>query len=407
MGLCSGRVRDAELPDVPMRQWVLALPYTLRGLVAVRADVMGAIAKIFVEEVFRWQRSQVAGTTKLHGAALLVPQRFGGSLQLSPHLHAIFTDGVYDEQARFERTPVPTSRDLDHVASRIAERSARWLRRRGYTFDESPSDHQPDFAEQSAQASLRLGELATVDDDGHVTPLGRRQERHRALKTKGVARGFDLHADVTVRQGDRAGRERLCRYILRPPLVLERLSLTADGRVAYERKYQSAGASHVVMTPTEFLARLSALVFPPRHPILRYHGIFAANHKLRARVVPNTPPEQRADARTPKRAKSKPTPVEHSVAAADARPTNNEPLPGPSDRTALALVNQPLDWAALLKRIYDIDALACPCGARLRFVALVTEPEPIANILRALDLDPTPPARAPPKQPSLPWLEPP
>jgi hypothetical protein len=52
----------------------------------------------------------------------------------------------------------------------------------------------------------------------------------------------------------------MSRYILRPPLVLERPSLTADGRVAYERKYQSRGTSHIVMTPVEFLIRLSALV---------------------------------------------------------------------------------------------------------------------------------------------------
>jgi hypothetical protein len=26
-----------------------------------------------------------------------------------------------------------------------------------------------------------------------------------------------------------------------------------------------------------------------------------------------------------------------------------------------------IDWATLLRRVYDIDALACPCGGRLRF----------------------------------------
>jgi hypothetical protein len=57
-------------------------------------------------------------------------------------------------------------------------------------------------------------------------------------------------------------------------------------------------------------------------------------------------------------------------------------------------------------RAYDIDALACACGGRLRFVALVTEPEPIAQILGALGIDSTPPARAPPKQPSFQWQEP-
>ncbi|HKX06519.1 MAG TPA: transposase [Methylomirabilota bacterium] len=33
---------------------------------------------------------------------------------------------------------------------------------------------------------------------------------------------------------DRAGVERLCRYILRPPFAQERLRLRADGRVALE-----------------------------------------------------------------------------------------------------------------------------------------------------------------------------
>jgi len=63
--------------------------------------------------------------------------------------------------------------------------------------------------------------------------------RNDPPKTKGVAQGFDLHADVCVAAGDRDGRERLCRYIPRPPRVLERLSRTQDGRIAYERKYKS------------------------------------------------------------------------------------------------------------------------------------------------------------------------
>jgi hypothetical protein len=34
----------------------------------------------------------------------------------------------------------------------------------------------------------------------------------------------------------------------------------------------------------------------------------------------------------------------------------------------------PLDWATFLRRVYNIDALACPCGGRLKFVELVEEP---------------------------------
>jgi hypothetical protein len=56
----AARLVDHVLPEQPVRQWVLALPWSLRGLVAVRGEVLNAVAKVFVEEVFRWQREQVA-----------------------------------------------------------------------------------------------------------------------------------------------------------------------------------------------------------------------------------------------------------------------------------------------------------------------------------------------------------
>jgi hypothetical protein len=50
-----------------------------------------------------------------------------------------------------------------------------------------------------------------------------------------------------------------------------------------------------------------------------------------------------------------------------------------------------IDWATLLQRIHDIDALACSCGGRLRVIALITEPEVAAAILTALRLPAGPP----------------
>lgn len=35
-----------------------------------------------------------------------------------------------------------------------------------------------------------------------------------------------------------------------------------------------------------------------------------------------------------------------------------------------------IDWAELLKRVHDLDALACPCGGRLKFVALILDADP-------------------------------
>ncbi|MEO8902087.1 MAG: transposase [Polyangiaceae bacterium] len=38
---------------------------------------------------------------------------------------------------------------------------------------------------------------------------------------------------------------------------------------------QSGCRSHRVMQPVQFLARLAALIPPPRHPLVRFYGVFA------------------------------------------------------------------------------------------------------------------------------------
>src|SRR4051812_37025445 len=71
--------------------------------------------------------------------------------------------------------------------------------------------------------------------------------------------------------------------------LLERLSVLPDGRVAYRVKYAGRGGTHRVMTKVEFLARLAALVAPPRYPLVRYHGVLAPHSKWPSAVVPRPP----------------------------------------------------------------------------------------------------------------------
>ena len=56
-----------------------------------------------------------------------------------------------------------------------------------------------------------------------------------------------------------------------------------------------------------------------------------------------------------------------------------------------------VEWAALLRRSFDVDVMQCPkCGGRLRVVAVITEREPVRRILAHLGLptEAAPPARA-------------
>jgi Putative transposase len=70
--------------------------------------------------------------------------------------------------------------------------------------------------------------------------------------------------------------ERLARYVGRPPLAAERLSLLRDGRLLYRLKHRwRDGTTHVIYEPLELLERLAALVPPPKFNIVRYSGVFA------------------------------------------------------------------------------------------------------------------------------------
>ena len=100
------------------------------------------------------------------------------------------------------------------------------------------------------------------------------------------AEGFSLHGQVLIPAGRRDRFEGLCRYIARPPLANARLSQLPDGRLCYELKRPwSDGISHVVFEPLEMLEKVVALIPRPWTHLVRYHGVFAPNHRLRSRVI--------------------------------------------------------------------------------------------------------------------------
>jgi hypothetical protein len=106
------------------------------------------------------------------------------------------------------------------------------------------------------------------------------------------ALGISVYAKQCVDGRDRRQLERLCRYITRPPLALERLSRRADGRLELELKsVWKDGTRAVVLEPDDLLVRLCAAVPAPRLHLLRYFGILSSHHALRSEVTPCTEPE--------------------------------------------------------------------------------------------------------------------
>ena len=100
--------------------------------------------------------------------------------------------------------------------------------------------------------------------------------RRRRDGSVAKAAGFSLHAGVASEAQEREKLERLCRYITRPAVSTERLSLTNQGNIRYRLKtpYRD-GTTDVVFDPLDFMARLAALVPTPRVNLTRYHGVNA------------------------------------------------------------------------------------------------------------------------------------
>jgi len=164
-------------------------------------------------------------------------------------------------------------------------------------------------------------------------------------------------------------------------VATERLALLADGRVAYGLRHPwRDGTTHVAFEPLDFVAKLAALVPPPRRNVVRYHGVLSAAARLRSRIVPAGP--------TPEAA----VPQRHAGC-----PGSGSAPPG-REAAALPVVRHPprsrnYSWAELMRRVWRIDVLECPaCHGRMRILAAIHSPEAIRAILDCLGL----PSRAPP-----------
>jgi hypothetical protein len=151
---------------------------------------------------------------------------------------------------------------------------------------------------------------------------------------------------------------------LRPPIANDRLVKRDDGRFELRLKRAwSDGTTHLAFDGPEFVARLAALVPPPRVHQIRYHGVFAPRAKLRPKLV---------------RAVVDGSHEAHGCA--DAHPSAKR-------------VHLP--WAKLLARVFAVDVLACPrcADGRLQRIAFITTTPAIRAILESVGLSTAPPVR--------------
>ena len=203
----------------------------------------------------------------------------------------------------------------------------------------------------AGQRAQWVGRIAAACDAAPLAACQARQD------------GFDLHAALRVHAGRRERLERVCRYVLRPPVAQYRVTVTSEGRVRLALRHAWAdGTTHLQFDPVAFLERLAVLVPRPRVNLILYHGVLAPRAAGRSTIVPR----------------------ERALAG--------------DGRVRAAGGGR---WAALMRRAFGFDVLACRCGGRLRLIALV-EPGTISQrILRHLGVPTEVPATRPPRAPPL------
>ena len=138
------------------------------------------------------------------------------------------------------------------------------------------------------------------------------------------------------------------------------------------KKPWSDGTTSVELSPLALIARLAALVPPPKRHLTGYSGVLSSHSSHRSRCVPG--------------------PVAETTPAQEDKSSRTLPL------------SHYISWSELLRRTFEIDTICPRCKTPLRLIALIETEDTIRKILSAMGLPteaPKPsPARPPPAEPS-------
>jgi hypothetical protein len=188
-----------------------------------------------------------------------------------------------------------------------------------------------------------------------VLPLFVRRGLLEAEQAQGMLQwphsGFQVHTGVGVPEEDRAFALRLARYCARNPVALDRMSYDlAREEVTYcsdKADWPTAGPETV--DPLEFLARVVTHIPDPGQVMQRYYGWYASRTRGARR---------------------------RQATEATAAPVA---IAAPEDSSLRAARYR---WAELLRRIFEVDPLACPrCRGPMQIVAVITDPGVVTRIL--------------------------
>jgi hypothetical protein len=285
---------------------VFTVPKRLRLFFLYDRRLLGDLSRCAWETVRDLYRAGLQGRHAVPGMVVSIQTYGDQAANWQPHLHALVTGGALDGDGAFTALAVPPAGVAEELFRR---RVIRMLVRRG-----------------------RLEEDCAA---------GLLSWRHS---------GFSVHYAIRVEPHDAEGMERLCRYLVHPPIAVERLRYDgAQATYRGRRVHPVSGEDAVTLDPLEMLARLCQHIPPPGFHLTRLYGAYANRTRgARARRM-----DRAGSGRT-----------EHDDAPE---------APTPSQRRR--------EWARLIAKVFEVDPLRCVCGATMRVVAFILRPAVIRKII--------------------------
>ncbi len=361
--------------------------------------MMSRIHKIISSEILSYYKFSTDHSSERDGVGgyISFTHYFGSALQLTPHFHILFADGLFVEegdQVKFVKLEGFCDEDVSFVIGRISRRVIKYLRRLGYLDREGETVNRPDLdpifgdysdLDEAAGASIglkiafgpragkRVRRIAnTFGYEGEVPVF----KGHLVASLN----GFTLHAARRVKKHQRGQLESLISYMGRSSFSSERLTLRSDGDLEYKMKRSfSDGSEKLVLSPTELIEKLVAIIPLPRAHLTRYGGVFAPAHRLRPKVIKN--------------------------------PGVKKGHVSPPSSDGKKLVRNTM-WARHLRRVFQVDIGICPkCGADMLVMAAVVDPHEVKRYLSHIGIETELPVISPPRHTQLEFsyesLEPP
>jgi hypothetical protein len=294
-------VRETLLLDVAHCQVVFTIPKMLRPFFKYKQLLLGDLCRLALRTLTRYFAA-LAGSDLMPGVIATI-QTFGNRMNLHPHLHFLVTEGGVDKAGLFHKVP-----RIDD--SRLTELFAREVL--GFLV------HQELLSPEWAERLLSW---------------------RRA--------GFNVHSRVRAKTKTEA--ERVGKYMIRPLLSLERLSLDEKrAQVCY--RYGREAEEVEWMDYLEFIARLTSHIPDKGQVTVRYYGLYANAHRGKVKKA--------------------------SLGFFSLRMVEEELRPIPAK-----------GWAEMIRKVYEVDPLICPqCGGMMRIIAFLTDFSVVDRIINHLKL---------------------